>query len=238
MLRAAACASALLLSSAHGYAADPGVSTKPGNCDSVGTAVRAEIQKDPQKVLLVVEDFMVTNETCACEIVKAAILSTKGPSDLKKQIAVTATHVAPQMGAAIADCVAAIVPDEAQEITSATQKEAGTAPAETVAQAIPAESTVSPTPEESTVADSTSDDYKLPLDLRGVFFIEPMSIGVTGSTTSQTTTSSEKSSSGEKSSSSKTITTSTTTTYVAQNTTSRTPNRPSALSPSSASSTP
>src|SRR5437660_1791483 len=74
------------------------------NCDKVANEVRAAIEKEPQKVLLIVEDFMVANESCACEIVKAAIVATKYNRELAQQIVQTATHVTPQMSAVIADC--------------------------------------------------------------------------------------------------------------------------------------
>src|SRR4051812_48226005 len=164
MLRVAACAATSFLPLALSSAAAPGVSSHAADCEAVAKAVRAEIEKDPQKVLMVVEDFMVSNEACAAEIVKAAILSTKGPADLKKQIAITATHVSPQMAQAIADSVASIAPDEATAVQVATQKEAA------------AETPVVAQNEDTQTEDTTASDYRLPFDLRGVFFIEPAAI--------------------------------------------------------------
>ena len=92
------------------------------NCDKVSAEVRAEVEKDPAKVLMVVEDFMVSNETCACEIVKAAILASKANADLIKQIVLTATNVAPPMSKTIVDCASAIAPEHATEISDSSKK--------------------------------------------------------------------------------------------------------------------
>lgn len=204
----------------YGYAADPGISSKPSDCDEVAKKVIAEIKKDPQKVLMVVEDFMVSNPNCAAEIVKAAVTSTKGPADLKKQIAITATHVVPEMAKTIADAIASVAPEEATEIQVVAQKEAG-GQTPVVAQ--------NETSQDETNPDNGSgDDYKLPMNLRGVFFIEPISAGSALAITNGT------SSSGSGSSKS---TAKTTTKVVVQNNTvsGSPPNRPSSVSPSSGS---
>jgi hypothetical protein len=218
---AVAWAAVWLLPSVGSYGADHGISSHPADCDNVAKRVIAEIKKDPQKVLMVVEDFMVSNPNCAAEIVKAAVTSTKGPADLKKQIAITATHVDPEMAKAIADAIASVAPEEATEIQVATQKEAGSQ-TPTVAQ--------NQTSEVETTPDTGSgDDYKLPLDLRSVFFIEPISAG----SALAINIGANASGSGSSNKSS----TKTTTRIVVQNNTVSTPrpNRPSPVSPSSGS---
>lgn len=74
------------------------------NCDKVANEVRAAVTADPSKVLLVVEDAMVANESCACEIVRAAVSASKAQQDLIKQIVLTATNIAPNMSSIIFDC--------------------------------------------------------------------------------------------------------------------------------------
>lgn len=95
------------------------------NCDRVSSQVRAEVEKDPAKVLMVVEDFMVANESCACEIVKAAILASKADADMVKQIVVTATNVSPNMSKVIVECASAVAPEHAGAIQASNENTYG-----------------------------------------------------------------------------------------------------------------
>lgn len=137
----------------------------PTNCDSVASQVRAEVEKDPAKVLIVVEDFMVTNETCACEIVKAAILASKANGDMIKQIVVTATNVTPNMSKIILECASAIAPDQAQALESVTSSTMG---------------------QKSESSSDTGDYHSATGTVQGVYLVQPSAGGST--TTGETTT--------------------------------------------------
>jgi hypothetical protein len=76
----------------------------PAACDKIAQDVRESVEKDPSKVLMYVEDALVINETCACEIVRAAITASKADANLIKQIVQTSIAVAPRMTAVIEDC--------------------------------------------------------------------------------------------------------------------------------------
>ncbi|MBL9117468.1 MAG: hypothetical protein JNJ83_20845 [Verrucomicrobiaceae bacterium] len=75
-------------------------------CDKIAQDVRDAVAKDPSKVLMQVEDALVINESCACEIVKAAIAGANADAELTKQIVETAVAVAPKMTAVIQECAA------------------------------------------------------------------------------------------------------------------------------------
>ncbi len=126
------------------------------DCDKVLASVKSAIQADPTKVLVIVEDAMVANESCACEIVKAAVLASQASNDLAKQIVLTATNVAPNMSAVIADCAAA---------TSAT---AG----------VSSKSAKEVLPMAPVAAPESADYIKAPADIRGVYLIQPAAGGV------------------------------------------------------------
>jgi hypothetical protein len=79
----------------------------PAACDKIAQDVRESVEKDPTKVLMYVEDALVINETCACEIVRAAITAAKADANLIKQIVQTSVAVAPRMTAVIEDCASA-----------------------------------------------------------------------------------------------------------------------------------
>lgn len=75
------------------------------DCSVVAEQVRAAVSADPSKVLLIVEDAVVTNETCVCHIIKAAISASNANADLVRQILLTATNIAPKMSAMIEACI-------------------------------------------------------------------------------------------------------------------------------------
>ena len=79
-------------------------------CDKIFDEVRLAVMAEPAKVLVIVEDAMVANEPCACEIVKGAIVGSKADADLARQIALTAIHISPRMAAVVQDCASALVP--------------------------------------------------------------------------------------------------------------------------------
>ena len=59
---------------------------------------------------MVVEDALVINETCAGEIVRAAIIASRADAALANQIVQTAISVAPKMTVAITDAASAVTP--------------------------------------------------------------------------------------------------------------------------------
>lgn len=88
--------------SANGQAAAP--------CDTISKDVTAAIHKDPSKLLMVVEDALVINESCACEIIQAAIIASHADPATVNQIVQTGISVAPRMSGVITDCAAAVSP--------------------------------------------------------------------------------------------------------------------------------
>ena len=148
----------------------------PDTCSDVANDVSTAVSKDPSKVLMIVEDALVINESCACEIVKAAIVAANADKPLIEQITQTAISVAPKMAAIITECANAVVPGSVAAVEGAT---------ETVAAAEPTSSSKNPknpimpvTP--PPVADSKDDDVAFgqgPIDIRGVYLIQPAATG-------------------------------------------------------------
>ena len=131
------------------------------NCDKVAADVRAAVAADPAKVLLVVEDAMVANETCACEIVKAAIYASKAQPDLIKQIVLTATNVAPNMSSIISDCSSLHSEGDSSKEVLGSEKQAF--------QVQP----VSPVQPQG----DTEDYIAPPMSIRGVYLTQPAAGG-------------------------------------------------------------
>jgi hypothetical protein len=128
--------------------------TAASTCDKAAADVRAAVEAAPSRVLIIVEDAMIANEGCACEIVKAAILASQANPELARQIALTASNVAPNLSKVISECARSVV---AANGTVGSGKE--------VKQVI----AVQP---EAPMATGGSTDYgRAPADIRGVYLI-------------------------------------------------------------------
>ena len=146
-----------------------------GNCSEISNDVRVAVEKDPSKVLMVVEDALVISEGCAGDIVKSAILASKADATLANQIVQTATSVAPKQVVAINDAASSVVPgfvasapaapgsypipSEERPATVASGKNPGKEPIEPVA----------PPPVE--------EEFFVPSTIRGIFLIQPPASG-------------------------------------------------------------
>ena len=58
-----------------------------GDCDTVGDQVKKAVAKTPSKVLVIVDETISKNESCACEIVKAAIEAADAKKTSKADLA-------------------------------------------------------------------------------------------------------------------------------------------------------
>ena len=89
-----------------------------GDCETVGAKVKKDIAKSPEKVLVIVDDAISKNESCACEVVKAAIEAADAEKNnvLVREIVVTAVSAAQGMAATIAECAVSVSPSSAPEI--------------------------------------------------------------------------------------------------------------------------
>ena len=93
-----------------------------GGCGEVGHRVRMAVEQSPDKVLIFVEDAILANELCTCEIVKGAIVGSVGDRDQVRAIVFTAVFTSPGMAATIAECAIAVAPEAAEVITLALEE--------------------------------------------------------------------------------------------------------------------
>jgi len=133
--------------------------SKP-QCDTIAKDVEASITKEPTKVLMIVEDALVINESCACEIVKTAITASHADAAMVKQIVQTALAVAPKMAPIIMECSGS-APVESRTETVAK----ATASGKDAKNVLP-ESVVPP-------KETGSDFSGGPRDIRGVYLMQP-----------------------------------------------------------------
>ena len=137
----------------------------PANCTEISNDVRVAVEKDPSKVLMVVEDALVINEGCAGDIVKTAIIASKADATLAGQIVQTGVAVAPKMAGVINDAALSVVPGLAVN-----------APAAEIERPIMASAKNPKNPvvvDKNPVIPPSVPDFYIPSSIRGVFLLMP-----------------------------------------------------------------
>ena len=135
-----------------------GAPLSAATCDKVAADVRAAIEANPSKVLIIVEDAMVTSEACACEIVKTALIASRADADLARQIVLTATNVSPNLTQLITECARGVLAGDSTASTT-TGKEV--------------QDVYSGKEVKSVKAVQPVNDYVAPVDIRGPYLIQP-----------------------------------------------------------------
>lgn len=150
---------ATLLSLVVAFSGSRAWAQSASNCDDISKDVSTAVQKDPSKVLMIVEDALVINESCACEIIKAAITGAKADAAMVNQIVQTGIAVAPKMTGVITDCATAVAPGA--KITSQTA-------------AVVTPSGKNPVDKNPIPVAPTEDDFTpVAANVRGVYLIQP-----------------------------------------------------------------
>lgn len=116
---------------------------------------------------MIVEDALVINETCACEVVKAAVLASKADKAMVQQIVQTALAVAPKMSAVIAECAEAAAPGSGVEVASAQSTKGD---AKNAANVLPA-------PAEPQAEGGSDFGEAWATNIRGVYLVQPAAAG-------------------------------------------------------------
>jgi len=92
------------------------------NCSKVSEAVMKLVVAKPDNVLAIVARQTGANPSCACEVVKAAIVATEAPSKLVGQIVATAIEASPEKMNVITACAIAVAPDALPQIKAVLAK--------------------------------------------------------------------------------------------------------------------
>ena len=104
------------------FAAAPFAQANTLDCVKVSNAVRLAVAADSDKVLEIVAKQIAANESCACEVVKAAIIASDAKKEVVAQIVDVAINEAPSMLRIIAQCATAIAPDAQPNIQAILEK--------------------------------------------------------------------------------------------------------------------
>jgi len=92
------------------------------DCYKLSTAVKKAVAAHPEKVLELVAAQIGQNESCACEVVKAAIVASNADKALVASIVDTAIQSAPSKVRIIGQCAVAVAPDALSEVQSVIAK--------------------------------------------------------------------------------------------------------------------
>ena len=86
------------------------------NCSEIHRAVKKYVTGHPERVLEVVALQIGHHPTCACEVVKAAIIASEADTALVVEIVEAAIEVAPSRFRIIGQCAIAVAPDALSEV--------------------------------------------------------------------------------------------------------------------------
>jgi len=153
----------------------PAVLAQASSCSEIANDVRVAVEKDPTKVLMVVEDALVINEGCAGDIVRAAITASKADATLANQIVQTASTVAPKQVVAINEAAASIVPGVAVASAMPSAPAAAEQPVALTSEKNPGKNPVMP--KNPVAPPAPEEDFFVPATIRGVFLIQPPASG-------------------------------------------------------------
>ncbi len=92
------------------------------DCYAIAKIVAKEIESQPKQVLSIVSEQVKANESCACEIVKAAIVTTEADKKLVAKIVEQAIEAAPKKLSLITTCALAVAPDAHAEVMEVAAK--------------------------------------------------------------------------------------------------------------------
>lgn len=102
--------------------AAPVASADVVDCVKLSNAVKAAVVADSSNVLDIVSKNIAANESCACEIVKAAIIGSDADSGLVARIVEAAILEAPSEMRLIAQCAMATAPEAAPKVQAVLEK--------------------------------------------------------------------------------------------------------------------
>lgn len=92
------------------------------DCYQISKEAAKQITAAPADVLSIVVNKIQANESCVCEVVKTAIVTTEADKQLVAQIVDAAITAAPKKVSLVSTCALAVAPDAQAEIVKVTSK--------------------------------------------------------------------------------------------------------------------
>lgn len=150
-------------------------------CDLIGQEVTKAVSEKPTKVLVIVDEMIAKNESCACEIVKAAINASDADKALVREIVVTAVSAAQGMAATIAECAVAEAPEAASEIKAGLSEAFAGAKSDGGKTVVYDDGYSAKGGKDVVIEEDVEDDFgPEPIVISGVYLIAPSASGSAG----------------------------------------------------------
>ena len=99
--------------------------TDQEDCVIVLKKLKAELAREPGRLILSVEDALTTSEVCACAIIRAAVGFAGSDTDLIARVVVEAIRVVPGAASEITECALKEAPEAAEAIHAVLTGELG-----------------------------------------------------------------------------------------------------------------
>ena len=100
----------------------PAFAADAPDCYKMSVAIKKAVAAHPDKVLELVATQVAQNESCACEVVKAAIVASDADKKLVANIVDAAVTAAPSKVRIIGQCAVAVAPDALAEVQAVVAK--------------------------------------------------------------------------------------------------------------------
>jgi len=100
----------------------PAFAADAPDCYKMSVAIKKAVAAHPDKVLELVATQVAQNESCACEVVKAAIVASDADKKLVADIVDAAVTAAPSKVRIIGQCAVAVAPDALAEVQAVVAK--------------------------------------------------------------------------------------------------------------------
>jgi hypothetical protein len=81
------------------------------DCPGLGLSIQQRVKLEPARILEIVETELAVNPSCACEVVKAALIAAGADAELTAQVVEVAATVTPESLRLISQCAIAAVPE-------------------------------------------------------------------------------------------------------------------------------
>ena len=114
-----------LLIAAASMAAIPQASAETANCLVLSNTVKTTVAASKSRVLELTSTYVAQNESCACEIVKAAIVASDANATLVANIVESAIIASPSQIRLIGQCAVAVAPDAYDQVQAVVNKYSG-----------------------------------------------------------------------------------------------------------------
>lgn len=95
------------------------------NCQTLSNTVKISVAANKSRVLELVSTYIGQNESCACEVVKAAIVASDANANLVADITEAAIIASPNQIELIGQCAVAVAPDAYNQVQAVVNKYSG-----------------------------------------------------------------------------------------------------------------